>query len=158
MHGLFRCNINADVHARPRGRSGRVTQRCHNSPRWETGLASANDVTHRKRAEVLGRFWKSQEALGRCRTKWGGGRWKSQNRKSVYLSLCWRTFNLKGNKKFRTWTEKSIRVFRISRFLCSVLYIYEHPMYISHIHVYGYGTPSTSSVTQRKCIGVMNRW
>ena len=50
-------------------------------------------------------FWKSQlvelktrhrtrrvdfrllaEALGRCRTRWGGGRWKSQNRKNVFLS------------------------------------------------------------------------
>ena len=26
------------------------------------------------------------EALGRCRMRWGGGRWKSQNRKNVYLS------------------------------------------------------------------------
>ena len=26
------------------------------------------------------------EALGRCRTRWGGSRWKSQNRKNVYLS------------------------------------------------------------------------
>ena len=43
-----------------RGRSGRITQRCHNTLRWETGLASANDVTHRKRAEDFGRFWKSQ--------------------------------------------------------------------------------------------------
>ena len=28
------------------------------------------------------------------RTRWGG-RWKIQNRKNVYLSLCWRTFKLK---------------------------------------------------------------
>ena len=77
-------NINADVHAR--GRSGRVTQRCHYSPRWETGLASANDVTHRKRAEDFGNLKKVSkvetrhrtrrvdfrlltEALGRCRTR-----------------------------------------------------------------------------------------
>ena len=37
-----------------RGQRGRVTQRCRNSPRWETGLASANDVTHRKHAEDFG--------------------------------------------------------------------------------------------------------
>ena len=36
------------------------------------------------------------------------------------MALCRRTFKLKGNKKFRTWTEKSLRVFRISRFLCSI--------------------------------------
>ena len=41
-----------------RARSGYVTQRCHNSPRWETGLQSAGDVTHRKRAEDLGDFEK----------------------------------------------------------------------------------------------------
>ena len=31
------------------------------------------------------------------------GRWKSQ----VYLSLCRKTFKIKGNKKFCTWTKKS---------------------------------------------------
>ena len=44
-------------------RSGRVTQRCHNNPRGETGLASANDVTHGKRAEDLGnlkKVWRAE--------------------------------------------------------------------------------------------------
>ena len=37
-----------------------------------------------------------------------GGRWKTHHRKIVHLSsLCRRTFKLKGNKKFRTWTRKS---------------------------------------------------
>ena len=68
-------------------------------------LASANDVTHRKRAEDLGRFWKSQSwdetCLGGRRlvfacsrrplwrvphVLWGRCRWKSQNRKIVHLS------------------------------------------------------------------------
>ena len=39
------------------------------------------------------------------------GRWKSQHRKMVSLSLCRKTFKLKGNKKFRTWTKKSSSVF-----------------------------------------------
>ena len=39
---------------------GHFNQRCHNSPRWETGLHSANELTHRKRSEDFGRFWKSQ--------------------------------------------------------------------------------------------------
>ena len=103
VHGLLRCNINAGVHAHARGRSERVTQRSHNSPRWETGRASANDVTHRKRAEDFGRFWRKLIELrpasgedgwlslargdlcGGCHTCWGCG-WKSQDRKNVYLS------------------------------------------------------------------------
>ena len=35
-----------------------------------------------------------------------GSRWKSQHRKMVSLSRR-KTFKLKGNKKFRTWTKKS---------------------------------------------------
>ena len=38
------------------------------------------------------------------------GRWKSQHRKMVSLS-CLKTFKLKGNKKFRTWTKMSSSVF-----------------------------------------------
>ena len=128
-------------------RSGHVTQRCHNSPGWETGLASANDVTRRKLAEDFVRYWKSQWVelrldTGRegftfvySRDPWAGDARDSRGdekarRERLCLSL------LKGNKKFRTWTEKSLRVFRISRFLCSMyMYIYEHYMSISHIHI-----------------------
>ena len=54
------------------------------------------------------------------------------------LSLCRKTFKLKGNKKFRTWTKKSLRVFRISRFLCS---IFMDIRCTSHTWPYhGYGT------------------
>ena len=56
--------------SRTRAQSGRVTQRCYNSPRWKTGLHSASDVTHRKRAEDFGRFWKSQWVETRHRTSW----------------------------------------------------------------------------------------
>ena len=129
-------------------------------------LASANYVTHWKRAEDFGRFWKSQLVETRHRTSWdetclgrrrlafacsqrplwrvphvlGVGRWNSPNRKIVPLSLCRRTFKLKGNKKVRTWTEKSSSVFLFFEILCSVYICNERPMYISHIHVYGHGT------------------
>ena len=82
---------------------------------------------HRKRVEDFGNLKKVSrvetwhqtrrvdlrllaEVLGRCRTRWGGGvaDEKSQNRKIVPLSpFVKKTFKLKVNKKFRTWTEKS---------------------------------------------------
>ena len=93
-----------------RTRAERTERTCHSKisqqPRWEAGLRSSGDVTHRKRAEDLGIFWKSQlvelrpasgedgwlslarrDLCGRFQTCWGGkGRWKSQNRKIVPLS------------------------------------------------------------------------
>ena len=158
MHGLLRCNINAGVHARTQSR--RVTQRCHNSPTWETGLHNANDVTHRKRAENFGRFWKTQlvemrpasgedgwfslahgNLCGGCHTCWGGGgRWKSQNRKIVPLSpYVEEPLNSKVIKKFRSWTKKSRSVFFfffffcVSRFLGQSLWTFDVRLTHSHI-------------------------
>ena len=41
----------------------RAERACHSVmsqlPRWETGLASANDITHRKRVEDFGNFEES---------------------------------------------------------------------------------------------------
>ena len=103
MHGLLKCNINTGVHAR--AQSGRVTQRCYNSPRWEWGLQSTGDVTHRKRAEDLGNLKKVSrvetrhrkktvdfrliaEALGRCRTScFGWGADKKARIEGLCLSL-----------------------------------------------------------------------
>ena len=80
----------ARVFTRACRQSGHVTQRCHNSPRWETGLQSANNVTNQKRAEDFWRFGKSQlvemrpasgehswfslargDLCGGCHTCWG---------------------------------------------------------------------------------------
>ena len=140
-------------------RSGRVTQRCHNSPNWKRGLRSAGDVTHWKSAEDFGRFWKSKwveirpasgedgwfslargDLCGGCYTCWEEGRWKSQYRKIVPLSLCRRTFKLKGNKKFRTWIKKSSSVFRISRSYILCIYVMNIPctfrifIYMAMVH------------------------
>ena len=55
-----------------------------------------------------------------------GGRWKSQNWKIVPLSLCRRTFKLKGNKRF-VLELRSCYVFfefRDSYVLCEMCYIY----------------------------------
>ena len=67
---------------------------------------------------------------------------KRQHRKIVSLSpYVEEPLNSKVIK-VRTWTEKSLRVFRISRFLCSKFSIcgHEHSMSISHIAVSGYDT------------------
>ena len=69
-----------------------------------------------------------------------GGRWKSHRRKIVHLSsFCRKTFKLKGNKKFRTWTKKSwvFFVFRDSYDLC--IYIM-NIICMFHVSVSGYGT------------------
>ena len=101
MHGLLRCNINKGVHALTQ--SGRVTQRCHNSPDGKRGYRVL--VTSRTRCmrSIFGILKKSVElrpaseedgwlslargGLGQVPHEMGGGgRWKRQNRKNVYLS------------------------------------------------------------------------
>ena len=156
-----------------RGRSGRVTLRCHNSPRWETRLQSANDVTHRKRVEDFGRFWKSQlvemrpasgeygwlslarqsQASGFVKgAAWDGvgGSWKSQDRKIVPLSpYVEKPLNSKVIKSFvpEQRSHKCFSSFEIPMFYVYIyIYIYEHYMSISHIAVSGYGTPLRARV------------
>ena len=105
------------------------------------------DVTHRKRGL---RFEKSvsrvESCFGRRRLTFACSPWPcvgcarglGQIEKSgVSLFLCRKTFKLKGNKKFRTWTKKSSSVFRVSGFLCSMYIYYEHSMYVSHIRIMG---------------------
>ena len=101
----------------------------------------------------FGGFWKSQLSswLGRRRltftsspkpSQWhtccgAGGRWKSQNRKNVNLcSYVEEPLNSKVIKRYCTWTKKSLRVFRVSGFLCFMYICYEHSKYFSHIHVW----------------------
>ena len=66
-----------------------------------------------------------------------GGRWKSQNRKNVYLSpYVEEPLNSKVIKSFVP-ELKSRKCFRVSRFLCSMYICYEHSMYVSHIRIMG---------------------
>ena len=150
MQGLLRCNIKTGVHAR--ARRGRIIQRCHNSPRWETGLQSANDITHRKRAEDLGILKKVRElktghrtrrvdlrllaeALSRCRTRWEWGRWKSQNRKIVPLSpYVEKPLSSKVIKSFvpELRSRKCFSCFEIPVFYV----IYKWTLYVHFAHPY----------------------
>ena len=103
MHGILRWNIVTGVYAF--ARSADVSLRDITIARdGKRGLASANDVTHRKCVEDFARFWKSHlvelrpasgedgwlslargDLCGGCHTC-GGCRWKSQDRKIVPLS------------------------------------------------------------------------
>ena len=143
-----------------RAQSGSVTQRCHNSPRWETGLQSVNDVTHRKRTEDFGNFKKIRRVETRHRTRqltfawsrrpWAGvardsgrGRLKSQNRKSVPLSpYVEKPLNSKIIKSFvpELRSRKVFFEFRDSYVLCiyvmnvqRTLHIF---MYMAMVHSY----------------------
>ena len=133
VRGLLGCNINTGVHAHvrkadvslrdvtiardeKRGYRVQMTSRTRNARRilgiWRKFVEKTGED---------GWFSLAHEALGRCRTRWGS-RWKSQNRKIVLLSpYVEEPLSSKVIlKKFRTWTKKSLRVFRISRFLCSI--------------------------------------
>ena len=83
------------------------------------------------------------------RMRWGC-RGKSQNRKKVYLSpYVEKTLNSKVIKMFRNWTKKSLRVFRVSGFLCSMLYI--RTFYVRFTYSYhGYRTHIVILITLSK--------
>ena len=102
------------------------------------GLQRAGDVTHRKHTEDLGDFEKVSRVelspasgengwhslarrgqasglCGRCHTCWGEGKWKSQNRKNVYLSpYVEEPLNSKVIKSFVP-ELRIVSVFRVSR-------------------------------------------
>ena len=76
-----------------------------------------------------------------------GGRWKSQHRKMVSLSLCRKTFKLKGNKKFRTWAKKS-KVFFVFRDSYVIYVRYGHYERFAYRYEYVYFTYSYLAMLQ----------
>ena len=126
------------------------------------GAGSANDVTHRKRAEDLEDFekvswvenWRLNEkgrlsGLAEARQICAlqaphemGGRWKSQNRKNVYLSSYVKEpLNSKVIKSF----VPELRSRKC--FLCSMYICYEHSMYVLHIRIMGMVQPQKQPKT-----------
>ena len=101
MHGLLRCNINANVNARAGG--AYMSLRDVTIPQIGNG-ASKCDWRHAPEARGgFGEFWRklgelssasgedgwlspARGGLGQVSHVFWGGRWKSQNRKNVYLS------------------------------------------------------------------------
>ena len=158
---LLRCNINAGVHARASGAD--VSLRDVTIAQMGNGATECGWRHAPEACGGFGGFWKSQLVelssasgedgwlslahrsqvsglCGGCHTNWWGrGRLKSQNRKNVYLfPYVEEPLNSKVIKSFVP--EPRSRVFRVSRFLCSMYICYEHHMKVSHISVSGYGT------------------
>ena len=153
MHGLLRCNINTGVHES--GRNGRVTQRCHNSP--DGNGATECGWRHAPEAHGgYGGFWKSQLielssasgedgwllwarwGLGQVSHEMGGGRWKSQNRKNVYLSpYVEEPLNSKVIKSLVP-ELRSRKCFRVSIFTCSMYICYEQSMFVNASSAFPY--------------------
>ena len=148
MHGLLRCNMNSGVHTRARTCHSEMSQK----PRWET---EASECEWRHAPEARRGFWEilknleswdetclswfslAPEALWRVPHEMGGGRWKSQDRKIVCLSLSLSPYieeplNSKVIKSFVP-EQRSRKCF--SSFEIATFYLYGHLMYVSHIAI-----------------------
>ena len=153
--GYVRCDINTGVHTRA-DRADVSLRDVTIARDGKCGLASANDVTHRKRAEDFGNLKKVRRVETRHRTRrlafassWGletgaardGGRqMKSQNRKIEPLSsYVKKPLNSKVIKSFVP-EQRSRMCF--SCFEISMFCPYGHSVYVSHMAVSGYGTVS----------------
>ena len=82
-------------------------------------------------------------AMGAARD---GGKWKRQHRKIVSLSLCWKTFKLKDNKRFvpEQRSRNVFFVFRDSYVLTFLYMVMNIPctfrifMYMAMVHIKGW--------------------
>ena len=159
MHGLLRCNINAGVHARAHGadvslRDVTIAQMGNGAT--EFGWRHAPE----SRWGFWG-FWKSQlspaleedgwlslarrsqaSGLGQVlHEMWGRGRWKSQNRKNVYLSpYVEEPLNSKIIKNFvpELRSRKCFSCFEIPMFyvyMLRTLWTFCVPVWICPFHV-----------------------
>ena len=137
-----------------RARSGRVTQRCHNSPDGKRGYivrmtsrtGSVRRILRILKKSVswvescLGRrqltFACSRRPLASVARDGGGGKWKSQNRKNVYLSpYVEAPLNSKVIKSFvpELRSRKCFSCFEIPMF---DVYIYIWTFYIHFAYPY----------------------
>ena len=156
MHGLLRCNINTGVHAGAHGAD--VSLR-------DVTIAQLGNRGYRvrmtSRTRSVRKIWGFLKKVSRVETclrvrrlafacspkpgQWPwwqvphemGGRWKSQNRKNVYLSsYVEEPLNSKVIKSFipELRSRKCFSCFEIPMF--SVIYIYEHYMSISRYIIF----------------------
>ena len=121
---------------------------------WKSQLVELSWVLPRKKTVGLRRSQASGLVTGAARD---GGRWKSQNRKNVYLSpYVEEPLNSKIIKSFVP-EFRSRKCFRVLRFLCFLLYIYEHYMSISHIRIWLWNIYQKVHTHLIKDVGLFNR-
>ena len=140
-------------------RSGRITQRCHNSPDGKRGYRVQVTSRTGSAQRILGILKKSvcwvelspasgedgwfslarrsqASGLGQVSHEMMGGRWKSQNRKNMYLSpYVEEPLNSKVIKSFVP-ELRSRKCFRVSRFLCSMYICYEPYVDFTHSRIW----------------------
>ena len=103
---------------------------------WKSQLVELRTGHRTRRVDFRGSESPDEFARYRRRTRWGWGRWKSQNWKNVYLSpYVKEPLNSKVIKSFVP-ELRSRKCFCVSGFLCSMYICYEHSMYISHIRIW----------------------
>ena len=88
------------------------------------------------RSEEEGCLSVARSGLLACATRVVGADGKASIGRICISLLMSENLKTQSNKKFRTWTKKSLRVFRVSGFLCSMYICYEHSMYVSHIRIW----------------------
>ena len=106
---------------------------------WKSQLVELSSASGEDGWHSLAHRSQDSGLCGGCRTRWRD-RWKSQNRKNVYISpYVEEPLNSKVIKCFvpELRSGKFFSCFEIPMFY---VYIYEHYISISHIAVSGYGT------------------
>ena len=101
---------------------------------WEIWKSQLSWDLHREKTVD---FRLLAEALGRCRARWGMGRWKSQNRKNVYLSpYVEEPLNSKVIKSFvpELRSRKCFSCFEIPMFY--VIYIWTLYVHFTHSRIW----------------------
>ena len=102
---------------------------------WKSQLVESSSASGEDGWLSLARRNQASGLCGGCHTR-GGGRWKSQNRKNVYLSpYVEKTFKLKGNKSFvpELRSRKCFSCFEIPMFY--VLSLWTFDVRFTHSHI-----------------------
>ena len=142
------------VFARACGQSWRNTQRCHNSPHWKRGYGVRVTSRIGRARRIWGGFEKVSELRwdlprrktvgfslargdlsGGCHTCWGWADEKARiERLCLFLSLCRRTFKLKGNKKSFVSEKRSRKCFSCFEIPDVLCYIYIYIIWTLYVH------------------------
>ena len=105
---------------------------------WKSQLVELKTMHQIRRVDFRGSQRSDEFARYRCRTRWGGGKWKSQNRKNVYLSpYVEEPLNSKIIKSFvpELRSRKCFSCFEIPMFYVYMLCTFHTYVRFTHIHI-----------------------